>query len=123
MRLIDADELMATLRHNCYPVQHDMTSIEPGMTLMGMLQAIQEQPTIEPQRWIPCSERLPEEIPYYYLVTVANHGTFFTTTFPNEVAVVKWDYDRRKGRGSFHWCEERTVTAWKPMPEPYKGDR
>lgn len=50
MRLIDADAFMDTINRNCYPVQHDMTSIEPGMTRMGILQAIQEQPTIEPQR-------------------------------------------------------------------------
>ena len=49
MRLIDADTLMETINKHCYPVQHDMTSIEPGMTRMGILQAIQEQPTIEPE--------------------------------------------------------------------------
>ncbi len=106
MRLIDADELM-----KCIPREEYCSRI-----------AVANAPTVEPQRWIPCSERLPEEIPYYYLVTVANHGTFFTTTFPDEVAVVKWDYDRRKGRSSFHWCDERTVTAWMPLPEPYRED-
>ena len=50
MRLIDADALMETINRHCYPVQHDMTSIEPGMTRIGILQAIQEQPTIEPER-------------------------------------------------------------------------
>lgn len=49
-RLIDADVLIKTIDSHCYPVQHDMTSIEPGMTRIGILQAIQEQPTIEPQR-------------------------------------------------------------------------
>lgn len=50
MRLINADALMETINRHCYPVQHDMTSIEPGMTRIGILQAIQEQPTIEPER-------------------------------------------------------------------------
>ena len=50
MRLINADALMETINRHCYPVQHDMTSIEPGMTRIGILQAIQEQPTIEPPR-------------------------------------------------------------------------
>ena len=61
MRLIDADALIKTIDSHCYPVQHDMTSIEPGMTRIGILQAIQEQPTIEPERkkgrWI---ERNPQ---------------------------------------------------------------
>lgn len=50
MRLINADALIKTIDSHCYPVQHDMTSIEPGMTRIGILQAIQEQPTIEPER-------------------------------------------------------------------------
>ena len=77
----------------------------------------------EPQ-WIPCSERLPETKTAYYLVTIANYGRFFTTTLPDNVETVRWDYDRRKGLDSWHWCTERTVTAWMPLPEPYreKGD-
>ena len=50
MRMIDADALIKTIDSHCYPVQHDMTSIEPGMTRIGILQAIQEQPTIETER-------------------------------------------------------------------------
>lgn len=50
VRLINADALMETINRHCYPVQHDMTSIEPGMTRIGILQAIQEQPTVEPER-------------------------------------------------------------------------
>ena len=50
MRLIDADALIKTIDSHCYPVQHDMTSIEPGMTRIGILQTIQEQPTVEPER-------------------------------------------------------------------------
>lgn len=79
--------------------------------------------TIEPQRWIPCSERLPEKDMCFYLVTIANHGLNFTTTLPDDVDVVRWDYDRRKGCNSWHWCTERTVIAWMPLPEPYKGER
>lgn len=50
MRTIDADALMEVINRHCYPVQHDMTSIEPGMTLVGIIQAVQEQPTVEPER-------------------------------------------------------------------------
>jgi len=50
MRLIDADALMEMINRHCYPVQHDMTSIEPGMTLVGIIQAVQEQPIVESER-------------------------------------------------------------------------
>lgn len=71
------------------------------------------------QEWIPCEERLPEKDTCFYLATIANHGLNFTTTLPDDVDVVRWDYDRRKGHNSWHWCTERTVIAWMPLPEPY----
>lgn len=69
--------------------------------------------------WISCSDRLPEKDTRFYLTTIANHGLNFTTTLPDDVDVVRWDYDRRKGRNSWHWCTERTVIAWMPLPIPY----
>ena len=80
--------------------------------------------SLEPEpQWIPCSERLPEDKTAYYLATVANRGFFFTTTVNNNVDCVRWDYDRRKGQDSWHWCTERTVIAWMQLPEPWKeGD-
>ena len=74
-------------------------------------------------RWIPCSERLPEKDTCFYLGTIANHGLNFTTTLPDDVDVVRWDYDRRKGRDSWHWCTERTVIAWMPRPKPYQNGK
>lgn len=82
-----------------------------------------DAPEVKPeQKWIPCSERSPETQTAYYLVTVGNFGRFFTTTLPDEVDIVRWDYDRRKGRNSWHWCTDRTVVAWMPLPEPYGGE-
>ena len=80
---------------------------------------IKALPSAQPG-WIPCSERLPEKDTHFYLTTIANHGLNFTTTLPDDVDVVRWDYDRRKGQNSWHWCTERTVIAWQPLPEPYK---
>ena len=44
MRLIDGDALLKTIEKHCYQVQYDRTSIEKGMTLTGIRQAINEQP-------------------------------------------------------------------------------
>ena len=61
MRLIDADEL-----------KKDLTRFYDNEVTAKQL--IDEQPTIEPeQRWIPCSERLPEEYGEY-LVAYKSDG-------------------------------------------------
>lgn len=44
MKLIDADALLKTIEKHCYQVWYDRTSIEKGMTLTGIRQAINEQP-------------------------------------------------------------------------------
>ena len=110
MRTIDADALWKDITRNI-----DYCD--------DILEIIEKQPTIEQeQRWIPCSERLPEDKTAYYLATVANRGLFFTTTLNDNVDCVRWDYDKRKGQDSWHWCTERTVIAWMPLPEPYSED-
>ena len=75
-------------------------------------------------RWIPVSERLPEEIDKYYLVTCRSVfcGEFeqFTTvsyfsTFSN--GDKSWEIEEEHGN---NWM----VTAWQPLPKPYKeGER
>lgn len=85
------------------------------------IENLKAMPPVQPKpQWIPCSERLPQDKTAYYLATVANRGFFFTTTVNNNVDCVRWDYDRRKGKDSWHWCTERTVIAWMTLPEPWK---
>lgn len=59
-------------------------------------------------RWIPCSERLPDD-DGFYLATVLN-GLGYTTT-------QKLLFN---GKG---WCTDMPweILAWMPLPEPYKG--
>lgn len=54
------------------------------------------------QRWIPCSERLPEE-----------GGNYLTTTMYQEVYCDYWTGN------NFNRTE--MVIAWMPLPEPYGG--
>ena len=110
MRAIDAIGLKQALSISA--ILRDKKTIE---------QIIDEQPTIEPEpKWIPVTEKLPENKTAYYLATIANHGKFFSSTLPDDVDTVRWDYDRRKGNDSWHWCTNRTVLAWMPLPEPWK---
>ena len=93
------------------------------MDTKSIVDCLNDLPSAQPDpMWIPCCERLPEDKTAYYLATVANHGLSFTTTLNNNVECVRWDYDRRKGQDSWHWCTERTVIAWMPLPEPYRED-
>lgn len=65
---------------------------------------------LEAQEWIPCSERLPEEIGTY-LVTLdyKEHGTGITTLWFH--GSLGWDYRVAD-----------VVTAWMPLPEPYREE-
>jgi len=63
-------------------------------------------------RWIPCSERLPEE-----------YGNYLITTYDGDVDIGSID-PSRKGVWSacdadgFYWL--RNVIAWMPLPERYQ---
>ena len=92
MRLIDADFL-----------KEDLTRFYDGEVTARQL--IDEQPTIEPeQKWIPCSEILPEKNDYYLVQAMMNGDIF----------VAKWE-------GSY-WNVKTPIIAWMPLPARYKGD-
>ena len=97
MRPIDADEL-----------KKDLTRFYDNEVTAKQL--IDEQPTIEPeQRWIPCSERLPEEYGEY-LVTKHTIGWNCEEYDVNDIAYFDGD--------GFHKADR--VIAWMPLPEIYQ---
>ena len=65
-------------------------------------------PSAKPaQQWIPCSERLPEDV---LCVTLVTDGMdVWAETWVGIVG--KWKYNHS------------TITAWMPLPEPYKAER
>ena len=81
--------------------------------------AMDNVPTVEPMRWIPVTERLPEK-PYGCLVTVWDdnaYGEPFENILPYFVGYdgEQWnDYDGIE-------CPFEII-AWMPLPEPYKGE-
>ena len=128
MRLIDADTLIREM-HNVI--------LEDGEDRRTFYEVIERQPTIEPeQHWIPCSERLPEDIrpvivtwkntdpASYYQYIVGKHFTG-TACYKND----KWywysstteDMLAEYGRyDSEEFDEAIECIAWMPLPEPYK---
>jgi hypothetical protein len=58
------------------------------------------------QRWIPCSERLPEE-----------DGLYLVTTSKGQVQVHVFSHN---GNSEEYWM--RCNKAWMPLPEPYREE-
>jgi len=79
--------------------------------IFRMEQWFAHQPDIP--RWIPVTERLPEE-----------EGLYLVTCFNERPRIeVAWFYIDEEGFGYFScdWSDFDSVTAWMPVPEPYKG--
>lgn len=81
------------------------------------------------QRWIPCSERLPEEYGEYYITwTTSLSEKPFIAICEGEVTS---EYDFEHERFKFEWLLEDyikaypdvAVIAWMPLVEPYKGEQ
>lgn len=76
--------------------------------------------------WIPCSERLPEENGRY--LCCSDNGRMEVYSFANDLHKVdEYDFINRRGKAGFYdyssewgYCEVDWVTAWMPLPEPYK---
>ena len=112
MRSIDADAFEQDLKEKLLPLLVEKYGKEEAMkglhfSLQDCISNIQSQPTItQPEpKWIPCSERLPDNDES---VLISNsHG----------VTKAWWN-----GRcwTSIAAKKYKTVTAWMPLPEPYK---
>lgn len=68
--------------------------------------------------WIPGSNRLPE---YDELVLVTVKGKYNNITFENAIELAFYDKDEGWILGAEPDWLDPNVTAWMPLPEPYKG--
>ena len=93
-------------------------------------QAIEALPSVEAgATWIPCSERLPEKGEYgKVLVTyIPSGGTLWTTViiahYSDLMGIAKPSFHiGNVGKNDFINITEQ-VTAWMPLPEPYREER
>jgi hypothetical protein len=105
MRLIDADLIDEQELYNCESV-------------LEAIDYIMEQPTVN--TWIPCSERLPEDLndknTDCFLVT---DGFLIWMAYYN--SEIGWQFaECTNSRNKIDWTE---IIAWMPLPSPYTENR
>jgi len=62
--------------------------------------------------WTPCSRDLPEE-----------EGSYLVTDDAGGMKTVQDDVFFHYEDGTSSWVYSQNVTAWKPLPEPYRGEQ
>ena len=87
------------------------------------LRAIKDLQSAQPQRWIPCSERLPDIGEHHVsepcIVYCSNGAYGFAELEENIFGQVGWNCERDD---DYHEPLGE-VLAWMPLPEPYKEEQ
>lgn len=112
-RLIDADAFKAYIRNAYEQVKHmypDGGKWARQIT-EDFCKDIDEQPTIEPQKWIPVSERLPKQ---QQTVLIQDFG---------EITIGYLNAENRWKDLTNLDDDLKGVNAWMPLPEPWKEGR
>lgn len=144
MRLIDADILKYCISRDAETVEESENDIftvaAPKLIVKCFLKIIDSTPTVPAfmiekhdcnhgcdvtQKWIPCSERLPEKSGRY-LVTRKFNALFslwdkvYIANYSDLMGLKKekiW-WSGNVGKSDFEKYDD--VIAWQPLPEPYK---
>ena len=91
----------------------------PYVDYEDMVHAIKHLPSVQPQRWIPVTEALPEK-PFGCLVTVMDTEPMTMEEFENILPYfVGYDGEQWNDWEGYQCPFE--VLAWMPLPEPWRG--
>lgn len=103
--MIDEKKLIESLRSS-------LNTGRETFPLDMIIDCIEEQPKVG--EWIPCSERLPEESGTYIVNAIENH--IVHVTFAKWMPRMKrWNLSGSRS----YW----KVTAWMPLPKPYRPEK
>lgn len=104
------------------------------VSYMDVLREIRGLSSVTPIRkkdkWIPVDEQLPEKSGDYLMTWTAITGTYANNVFMELCEyeeLNEYDYEHNRFKGIWHMedciddCTGVYVTAWMPLPEPYKG--
>jgi hypothetical protein len=114
-RLIDADALkerairVSTVKEHCYMKAVGTHEIDKAPTVV---------PDINVGKWIPVTERLPEEDGSYIVRTTT--GAVTTARFYVGKTFPPTHYRPTEYHSPTQWQTNRNVTHWMPLPEPPK---
>lgn len=135
MRAIDADkvpelfdkeyrETMKLIREG----ENHLNSLAEGFSEEAKV--IREMPTIEPYgTWIPCSQQLPREEGWYQVTCEGSpvwvepivRDLYWDLELRQFVDIIRHTENRHKDIEKFFWT--RYVTAWMPLPLPYREEK
>ena len=114
MRLIDADVSIEKLKS--LPIELDAKTIQRCIEVLSNMSSA--------DRWIPCSERLPEpnrhdaeNVDVYYLAQT-EFGDMIVASYNESHEGTKW-WEQMYSYRIF----DDEIVAWMPLPEPYKEAR
>lgn len=98
------------------------TGVQDGLIKANALNALKPLDNAK-ERWIPCSERLPEEgerVLCTHLGGLNPNRQVIEHIYQNGEFVSGWDMDMNPSSSTFGQRYMGKVIAWMPLPEPYK---
>lgn len=103
-------------------VQSEIKTAEVAWGIWGYRGCTKARPV---QGWIPCSERLPDDEENEYLVTILDRDDDVCEVYKGFYQDGKWWTQWCHGCLELEKepCGDNIVTAWMPLPEPYREGR